>query len=97
MTCWQILKIGITKGYILIGICVLCFILHTVVWIVYGTPDTISTDPEYPLGKRGITRYMPQESYERYDFWRGLFAKIGFISGLTGTILCIWAHRSTNS
>ena len=92
MTFWQILKLGITRGYILIGIFAICFVLNFVLFLVYGAPNTITTDPEYPLGERGRTRYMPQEQYDRHYFWWALIGKITFISGLTGTALIIRAH-----
>ncbi len=94
MECVKILKIALKRGYVLIAISALSFVLIMGIWLLYGEPKTITTDPDYPLGTGGITRYMPIETYERYDFWWGLFAKIGFISGLTGAILCLWAHRS---
>jgi hypothetical protein len=89
----KFLKIVLTRGYFLIAISILCFVLIMGIWLLYGEPKTITTEPNYPLGTGGVTRYMPLEKYERYDFWWGLFAKIGFISGLTGAILCLWAHR----
>ena len=65
----KILKIAFTRGYVLIVISALCFVLVMGIWLLYGEPKTITTDPDYPLGTRGITHYMPQEKYERYDFW----------------------------
>jgi hypothetical protein len=93
----KVLKIAFSKGYVLIAIFVLSFFLIMGIWLIYGEPKTITTDPNYPLGTRGITHYMPQEKYDRYDFWWGLFAKVGFISGLTGGLLCLYAHRDTNT
>jgi len=93
----KILKIAFTKGYVLIAISALCFVLIIGIWLLYGEPKTITTDPDYPLGTRGITHYMPQEKYERYDFWWGLFAKVCFIGGLTGAILCLWSHRTMDT
>ena len=93
MKCLKILKIALLRGYVLIAISALCFVLTAGIWLLYGEPKTITTDPDYSLGTKGVTRYMPIEKYERYDFWWGLFVKIGFISGLTGAILCLWAHR----
>ena len=92
MTFWQILKIGITRGYILIGICGICFVLLVLMTIVYGAPSNITTDPQYPLHDGSGTRYMPQEQYDRFYFWWGLFIRIGFISFLAGVPLHIRAH-----
>ena len=92
MTWWQIFKIGITRGYILIGIFGICIALLLLISIAYGDPATITTDPEYPLGERGRTRYMGQEQYDRVYFWRDLVMRIGFISGLTGFALYFKAH-----
>ena len=92
----KILKIGLTKGYILIALSALCFISIAGIWLYTGEPKTITTDPDYPLGTRGITRYMPQEIYKKYEFWWDMLSIIGFISGLTGAILCLWAHRNTS-
>jgi hypothetical protein len=91
-----ILKIAFARGYVLIAISALCFVLTLIIWFLYGEPKTITTDPEYPLETGGITHYMPREKYNRYDFWWGLFAKICFISGLAGGLLCLWAHRPMN-
>ena len=92
MTFWQILKIWITRGYILIGIFGICFVLLSLMTIVYGDPGSITTDPQHHLGEDGRTRHMPQELYDRFYFWWGLFIRIGIISGLTGFALYFRAH-----
>jgi hypothetical protein len=93
----KILKIAFTRGYVLIAISALCFVLTMGIWLLYGEPKTITTDPNYTLGTEGVTHYMTEEQFERYDFWCRLLSKIGFISGLTGAILCLWAYRTTNT
>jgi hypothetical protein len=88
----EIPKVIFVRGYFFLGIAAVCLLLTYTIWIVYGEPKTITTDPDYPLGEGGVTNYLTQEEFDSYEFWWGLFSKVGFFSGLTGVLLCLRAH-----
>jgi len=90
----RVLKVSCIRGYICIGIAVLCLSTLSILTIIYGYGGSISTDPLDPRVVEGSLRYMEKSAFTRYNLLTRILLGIAFVNGLVGVILYqLWESK----
>ena len=90
----HILKTGLIRGNICIGVAAICFLTLVILAFIYGDIKTISTDPSDPLVLKGLRNYMEKSAFEKYHSATHTISVVGFWNAVIAVILRVrWRRR----
>jgi hypothetical protein len=89
-------KASLITGGAFFGVAVVCFVVLTVLLILYGDIKSYEMDPENPDIMRGDKHDMDRATFDRYYLISKTIAGICFLNILTGMIMyLLWRKQGT--
>ena len=92
------LKVAITRGYLFLGLALICMLTLVILAFIYGDLKSISTDPSDPLVLKGVINYMEKSAFEKYHSTTHTISAVGLLKAGIYVILAMrWRRRKKSA
>jgi hypothetical protein len=93
---FDLIRVSLIRGYAFFGLAVVCFLVLTVLVILYGDIKMYKVNPDNPNIMSGPRRDMDKDTFDRYYSILKTTAGICFLSMAIGmTMYGLWKRQST--
>jgi hypothetical protein len=90
-------KVAATRGYVFLGVALICMLTLVILAFIYGDLKSISTDPSDPLVLNGTLNYMEKSAREKYRSATHTISAVGFLNAGLFIIVAMRRRRREKS